>query len=77
MLGSGRAQHNEGDEGGQLQTSAQDASLWSGSANIRGAADSLLFPLIYSVAVLNHVNPQHHLEALTRRLFILSTTASS
>lgn len=36
VLGSRRAQHREGDEGNQLQTSAQDASLWDGSANIRG-----------------------------------------
>lgn len=34
--GSRRAQHREGDEGNQLQTSAQDASLWDGSADIRG-----------------------------------------
>lgn len=37
VLRSGRAQHNEGDEGGQLQTSAQDAHLWIGSADIRGS----------------------------------------
>lgn len=43
MPGSGRPQHGEGDEGGQLQTSAQDADIWSGSADVRGAADSLIF----------------------------------
>lgn len=36
VFGSRRAQHREGDEGNQLQTSAQDASLWDGSANVGG-----------------------------------------
>ena len=36
LLGSRRSQHRKGNEGNQLQTSAQDASLWDGAANVRG-----------------------------------------
>lgn len=71
MLGSGRAQYNEGNEGGQLQTSAQDASLWIGSANIRGAADFPPIPSYLLCDNINHINPQHHFEALKQGLFIL------
>lgn len=30
----------------------------------------LRFPLIYSVTILNHMNPEHHLEGLKGGLFI-------
>lgn len=51
--GPRRPQHSEGDEGGQLQTSAQDADIWSGSADVRGAADSLIFSHLWLCANLS------------------------
>lgn len=73
VLGSWCPQHSEGDEGGQLQTSAQDVCLWSGSADIWGTSGSLIptsKALIFSVTILCHINPKHNHEKWKRILNI-------